>query len=193
MRKRIILAKYEQSFLEDIPTKGKYNSLKAPWRSIIKGIEWFLPQIKWKINNVEAISFWHGYWHEDNLLYIRKPSLYALTKKWNLSKDLWNEDTMEWDFNPRRPLRSMKIQSWEDLKSTIHPLTHTQSRDTPKCSLNTNVCFSIASIKMALTDRIQGKQNNLGYETFQHPWKTTIPKKCKFFIWSLLHECINTA
>ena len=28
--KRIILAKYEQSFMVDIPTKGKYSSLKAP-------------------------------------------------------------------------------------------------------------------------------------------------------------------
>ena len=94
--KRIILAKYEQSFLGDIPTKGKYNSPKAPWRSITKGNEWFLPQIKWRINNGEVISFWHGDWHEHNPLYIQRPRLYALpTKKWNSIKDLWNEETME--------------------------------------------------------------------------------------------------
>ena len=177
------MAKYEQSFLGDILTKGKYSSLKAPWRSIIKGIEWFLPQIKWKINNGKAKIFWYGYWHEHSPLYIHQPRLYALTtKKWNSIKDLWNEDSMEQDLYPRRPLRRVEIQSWENMKSTIHPLSPTQSRVSLLWRLNTNGYFSIASIKTAMTDRTLGEQNNMGYEIFQHLWKTTIPKKCKFFI-----------
>lgn len=35
-KKQIILAKYKQNFIDDIPRNGKYSSAKAPWRSIIK-------------------------------------------------------------------------------------------------------------------------------------------------------------
>ena len=49
MWKRIILAKYNQNFVGEILKTSKFSSLKAPWRSIIKGIDWFLPQTRWTI------------------------------------------------------------------------------------------------------------------------------------------------
>lgn len=55
--KRIILAKYEQSFVGEISMKGKHYSFKAPWLSIIKGVDWFLPQIRWRVNNGVSLSF----------------------------------------------------------------------------------------------------------------------------------------
>lgn len=39
--KRLIFAKYDQAFIGDFPVKGKYGSAKAPWRSIVKMIDWF--------------------------------------------------------------------------------------------------------------------------------------------------------
>ena len=48
---------YDQSYIGDIPTKGKFNSLKAPWRSIIKGVEWFIPQINEKSRVMNCSSF----------------------------------------------------------------------------------------------------------------------------------------
>ena len=80
--KRIILAKYDQSFIGDVPTNEKFSSLKAPWRSIIKCIDWFIPYIKWKIKNKGfTFSFWHGNWHEHSPISLQSPRLYALATK----------------------------------------------------------------------------------------------------------------
>lgn len=37
--KRMIVAKYDQASLGDFPAKIKFSSRKAPWHSIIEGID----------------------------------------------------------------------------------------------------------------------------------------------------------
>ena len=81
----------------DIPTKGKYSSLKAPWRSIIKGIESFLPQINWKIKGGDSQSF-GSFLHENIPLSLHNPWLYTLTTiKWDSIKDIWNIENSKLD------------------------------------------------------------------------------------------------
>lgn len=60
--KCIIFAKYEHSFIGEIPIKGKYYSLKALALrlSIIEGVDWFLPtKFDGRLIMV-SLSFWHG-------------------------------------------------------------------------------------------------------------------------------------
>ena len=73
--KCIILAKYDQSFVGEIPMKGKYCSLKAPWLSIIKGVDWFISHIHWKINEGASLSFRKTLWHENSPLHLCRPRL----------------------------------------------------------------------------------------------------------------------
>ena len=77
--KKIITAKYNQSFSGELPAYGKYSSLKAPWRNIIKGVDWYNAQIKWTVNNGENFSFWKGFWCEISPIYRYKPRLFALS------------------------------------------------------------------------------------------------------------------
>lgn len=96
--KRVISAKYDQGGYGDNPNKSKYNSLKAPWRSIIKGMDWCLSHTCWKFNNGKYISFWNGSWTEKSPLSLYKPRLYALSNLQKGSvKDLWNPNTLDWD------------------------------------------------------------------------------------------------
>lgn len=105
--KRIILAKYDCHIVGDFPSKGKFSSIKAPWHSIIKGVEWFRPQILWKIGNEESLSFWHNIWHQNSSLSLYYLRLYAIsTKQKSLIKEMWNLDSLDWDLLLRRQLRS---------------------------------------------------------------------------------------
>ena len=109
--KKLISAKYTKDSNSGFPTKEKFSSLRASWRSFIKGIDWFPANVKWQLNNGEKISFWYGSWNEKSLLSLYKPRLFALSNLQNGSvKDMWNSQLQDWDFHPRRPLRSIKTQ-----------------------------------------------------------------------------------
>ena len=41
---------------------GKFSTYKAPWKSIVKGLDWFEINISWEVNNEEMVSFWHNKW-----------------------------------------------------------------------------------------------------------------------------------
>lgn len=64
--------------------------------------------------------------------------------------------------------------------------------DIPTWKLNTNSQFSIVSIKNAIHTMDQHDESNINPIIFKNLWKSGIHKKCKIFIWSLLHESINT-
>lgn len=101
-----IHAQYTKSYMGSIPYMGRYSSTNAPWRSVRKGIEWFNGQVTWKINNGRNLSFWHGAWNIDKLLKHKIPRLYSLFLMKNGSiKDAWNDDIIDWDIQPRRPLK----------------------------------------------------------------------------------------
>lgn len=59
--------------MDSIPTKGKFSTTRAPWRSITKGLSWFENNPDWEINDGEQISFWHSKWSQEDPFYIRYP------------------------------------------------------------------------------------------------------------------------
>ena len=89
--KRIIIAKYEQTYLGELPTKSKYSSSKALWMSIIKSVGWVLPQIKWSIRRGDTLSFWHSKWHDLSPFSQTNPRLFPLSsRKENSIANMWN-------------------------------------------------------------------------------------------------------
>ncbi|XP_031744692.1 uncharacterized protein LOC116405125 [Cucumis sativus] len=160
--------------------------------SIIKGVDWVLPQIKWSIKRGDSLLFWHSRWHELSPFTQTNPRLFALsTKKGDSIANMWNAEKADWDLYPRRPLRSVEEVLWEDMKVSLPPLPDS-GFDNPRWTLNNNGSFTVASIKLARPLNNQDETNEDDGEIYNNLWKSTIPKRCKFFVWTLLHECINT-
>ena len=59
---------------------GKFSTAKAPWKSIVKGLDWFGTNISWKINNGESISFWLNKQSTNGPLATAFSRLYALSQ-----------------------------------------------------------------------------------------------------------------
>ena len=156
--KCIIIAKYEQSYLGEFPTKSKYSSSKAPWMSIIKGADWVLPQIKWTIKRGDSLSFWHSRWHDLSPFTQSNPRLFALsTRKGDSIANMWNAETADCDLYPRRPLRSVEEVLWDDMKAS--PPLPDSGFDNPRWILNNNGSFTMASIKLARPPNNQDETN----------------------------------
>lgn len=62
----------------------------------------------------------------------------------------------------------------------------------PLWSLNDDNLFSTASVKEAETRYPLNYNNGFKEHIFKCLWKSVIPKKCKFFIWSILYKGPNT-
>ena len=76
------------------------------------------------------------------------------------------------------------------MKASLPPLPDT-GLDRPMWNLNSNDIFSVASTKIARTQNNQVEYDDDGV-IYNNLWKPTIPKRWKFFLWTLLRECINT-
>ena len=149
--KQVILAKYDQDSCGGIPSKSKFSRSKAPWHSIIKIVDWYNSNIRWKIRNGERTSFWHDIWHINNPLNIHYPILYSLSKEKDCCiKDMWNSETFGWNLQPRRPLRSWEVDQWNELLSSFLAPTGNGGCDYPPWNLNSNGSFSVAYVKKAL-------------------------------------------
>ena len=188
--RRLIYAKYNQDFLGDFPVKDKYSSS----RSIIKGVDWFSPLYTWKFNIGDSVSFWKGTWNNKSLLVVYALRLFALSDIQQASvKDMWNSTTSNWDLQPRRPLRSFELHFWNSLKIKFSIPNQSHGPDFPTWKRNSNRHFDIASIKKVIMSIDANDVSSINPTTFKPLWQSSIHKKCKFYIWSLLHECINTA
>ncbi|KAA0056929.1 LINE-1 retrotransposable element ORF2 protein [Cucumis melo var. makuwa] len=191
--RRLICAKYNQAFVGDFPTKGSFGSTKSPWRLIIEGNDWFLPHIAWKINNGETVSFWNGFWHEKSPLATFAPRLFALSNIQQGSvKDHWRKASSDWNFQPRRPMRSHEVHLWDVPETSFSAPDQSRGEDCPIWKFNSSGAFDIASIKKALLNDGHHDVASISPSTFKNLWQSDIPKTGKFFIWSLLHECLNT-
>ncbi|KAA0039770.1 LINE-1 retrotransposable element ORF2 protein [Cucumis melo var. makuwa] len=192
--KKIINAKYRSLSKGDIPCVCNHSSSRSPWFSICKGLEWFQRHVSWKIKNGRSFSFWHSHWHQNSPLSSHYPRLYALsTNKESSIRDMWNNTLMDWDLNPRRQLREWEHPLWAELKNSLNASFCENGNDSPMWTLNSNGLYTVASVKKTLQ---QPEQNLLDFQsqnTFKNLWKTSIPKKCIFFIWTLLYDSVNTA
>ena len=64
--------------------------------------------------------------------------------------------------------------------------------DIPRWNLNNNSSFTVASIKLARPLNNQAEVNYNDGVIYNNVWKSSIPKMCKLFLWTLIQECINT-
>ncbi|TYK00226.1 LINE-1 retrotransposable element ORF2 protein [Cucumis melo var. makuwa] len=189
----IISAKYKGHHIGDFPpTIGKYSSMKAPWRQIIKEIGWFQNHSSWEIKDGENLSFWHSNWIASGSLSNTYPRLYTLSKAQNATiEELWDPNTNDWNLHPRRPLNDREIELWTNLKGILKILTLNGGKNNMIWTPNDKGTYTAASAKrQLLSERPTPNLNERNfYETL---WKSKLPKKGKFFMWSLFHESINT-
>ncbi|TYK10356.1 LINE-1 retrotransposable element ORF2 protein [Cucumis melo var. makuwa] len=174
-----------------------YKSIEKSWRNFFwKNLSEThkLHLVSWKIKNGRNFSFWHSHWHQNSPLSLHYPRLFALsTNQDNSIKDMWNTTLMDWDLKPRRQLRDWEHPLWAELKNSLNASFCENGRDSPTWILNSDGFYSVASVKKALLQPDQGILALQNQNTFKNLWKSSIPKKCKFFIWTLLYDSVNTA
>ena len=191
--RKIIIAKYKASIIGKIPTFSKFCTAKAPWRSIVKGLDLFETNITWEINNGENISFWHDRWSRFGALANAYARLYALSQsKICEVKEMWNSIEKKWDLKPHIPLNNRECYLWNQISFDLPIPNKDKGRGKPNWNLENNKVFTTASVKKAIQISPTNENNGVDNRIFKALWKSPIPKKCKFFPWSILHEGINT-
>lgn len=106
--------------------------------------------------------------------------------------DAWSPLNHRWDFPKRRPFLDREILSWETATQCF-PLPSFSSG--PDCFIwihATNGLFSTASAR-PLFQTMRSRCLNVEPHTINNLWRSIIPRKCKFFVWSIFHRSINTA
>lgn len=191
--KQTIEAKYSNNTLGTFPSDTKHSIAKAPWRSILKGRDWFEEKIKWKINKGKNLSFWHSKWIDSIPLSTKFSRLYAL---WNNQQatifDMWNPNLNSWIFPARRILNDWEEIQWNNIKSILLSLDITKGSSKPSWLLNSSGFFTIASVKKAISVDSTVANINERSINFNDLWKSSIQKKCKFFLWTVFHERLNS-
>ena len=105
------------------------------------------------------ISFWHGLWHDIS------PKLYVLSNGKNITiKDTWDQEILNWDLLPMRPLRRWEISIWDELKFSLSFPTFDGGHDAPIWKLNSHGTFTAPSIKKAIHI---GDQRGLNFSDIQ--------------------------
>ena len=190
--KKIITVKYKASIIGKIPTFSKFYTAKAPWRSIVKGLDWFEINITWEINNGENISLWNDKGSRFGALANAYPRLCALSQSKSCSvKEMWNSIEKKLDLKPHRSLNDRECYLWNQISSDLPIPNKDRSRGKPNWNLENNKVFTIAYGKKAIQIFPANVNNGVDNQNFKALWRLPIPKKCNFFLWSILHEGIN--
>lgn len=106
--------------------------------------------------------------------------------------EAWYAPNQNWNLFPRRPLFDREIQAWTELTDNLPKPSSTNSSDIPRWMIDPNGRFSVASARLAFRDNASVLTAQLNEISIHHLWKANIPKKCKFFIWTVLHRKLNT-
>ena len=134
----------------------------------------------------------NGRWNEKSLLAISFPRLYALcNSKSEAVNEVWIHNSNDWNIKARRPLNDREIILWDSIKSLLPVPNPLRGTNIPIWLLNGNKGFTTDSTKKA----VQDTQLHFGLDylqIFEMIWSCAVPKKCKFFLWSVFHRKINT-
>lgn len=172
------------------PADVKLVSARSPWFQINKLEAIVCNQIKWIIKRGSNTLFWHHRWNHGCIQKIMLPRFYNLFENDLISvKDAWNESLNAWAPSFRRPLMDREQQVWLTQSANWQTPALSEEPDSISWSLTSNEVFSVKSLKTSLAD--VADQTNL--MNIGHLWSMHIPKKFKFFVWSLFHRGINTA
>ena len=125
------------------------------------------------------------------------PRLYALSQAKNNSvKDMWNISYRKWNIRPLRRLNDRETFLWNQISTKLPYPKEDKDLCNPLWKLKNNKIFITTSIKKKKKKVIQISSlhwnNEVDPHIFKVSWKSSIPKKCKFFLWSILYESINT-
>lgn len=111
------------------------------------------------------------------------PKLFALSQIPDGSiKNAWNQETLDWDIQPRRLLRDREIVSWNTVKDSFTSPHDSRGYDCPIWKHTTNGTFQTMALKEVLHNQTTRPNPPLGSECYKKLWKSYIPKKCKFFL-----------
>lgn len=187
-----IMAKYQSPDEGVISFCSKFASSRAPWKAISKLRFCFFNHTKWDLRNGERILFWKDEWLDSGPLKSSHPRLFALSTRQDLCvSEAWNQDNGEWNFYPRRLLFNRESEVWRDLSLSFPVPSALNGNDSLRWSPSPDGIFSTTSARHNCGSYVQACQ--MEGLVLTNLWKAKIPKKCKFFIWSILHRSLNTA
>lgn len=190
--KRLISAKYKTSGDGSIPLLSRFSSSRAPWFSIIKLLPFFEQNSSWELRNGENILFWKDAWSPFGHLVRSFPRLFAVSSRHDLKiSEAWVPSSSSWDFFPRRPLLDRELDLWQNISSALPKPSSSTDKDILLCWLpHAQKCFTVASARLKLWESSSSLQ--VDSEVLSNLWRAPVPKKCKFFIWTIFHRSLNT-
>lgn len=172
-----------------IPSKCKHINSKSPWFNIVKMETNIGNHIQRKVRNGANTLFWFHQWTNETPLYQKLSRFFHLAINPLITvRDAWNTTNSTWDPHFRRSLLPRESQNQTLLSANWQTPINYAGVDITYWALESSGCFSVKSIKNLLNGGLLSSNPlNLGFL-----WKTLLPKKCKFFTWSLIHKGINT-
>lgn len=187
--KLVINTKYNKEDYSLFPSLYKGPKSKALWPHIVKTSSTFSHYIHKKIRNGISTSFWHENWTGLGINRLQFPRFYTLSyKKECFVAEAWDQINHQWNVFPRRPMLDRESVAWRYIYASWPSPTVNSGNDLWFWTFGTANVFTVKSIKEILTVERHIQPDN----QMRRMWETAISKKCKFFIWSLKHQGINT-
>lgn len=84
------------------------------------------------------------------------------------------------------------MQTSEEIRNILPIPCENKGMSKPIWNLQKDGLFIVASVNEALHTDSNISPLGFNHTHFSNMWKVSIPKKCKFFIWSIIHGGINT-
>lgn len=187
----VIDARYKATNRIIFPYKSQGRTFsKSLWSQIVCCGGLILPNIKRRINSGRNTLFWLDDWTDDGIFKLKFPRFFALSLKPTCSVlEAWNVSLGCWNIFPKRSLFYREVERWQSISQLWPQPRKTVSDDMWMWKLESNGNFSIKSVKKFLSiDRMRPICQNM-----DKIWSSFIPKKCKFFWWTLMLRSINTS
>ena len=135
------------------------------------------------------IKFWKDKWCVAETLAEKFPNLFylALNKEAYVA-ECWCTATHSWNLGLRRNMLDNEIANAASALEILHSWAPIARNDSLNWIPNMNGNFTTKSTFLNLTKR----SPNIAVTLIRHIWKNKIPKKVKFFLWSLAYRSLNT-
>ena len=89
-------------------------------------------------------------------------------------------------------LNDREIELWNQISSEFPYSNVDEGMCKPIWKLENNKVFTTISFEKSIQISPPDGNNEVDRQIFKALWKSSILKKCKFFLWSILHKGINT-
>lgn len=101
-------------------------------------------------------------------------------------------ESQRWNIKPRRNLLDRELQSWAAFTSDLPRPDVSKGKDFLKWIPSKEGIFTTKSARNILRGH-RAPVLSHGESVFNNLWQASIPKRCKFFIWTLFHKKLNTS